>query len=871
MSCRVVVRTVEAGTHAVVVDRSEQGVVGVLKGRLEELTGIPAQRQRLLHRGRELTDEEASADSLGWEENVVLHMVTRVAPPPPGQSPGGQQQQQEEQGLPGFDATGILPPGLADSIASFAESLQQNLNGQAGVAGPFTAVNLDDGAFRSRMSQVTDPIGGSLLSGRVPSLDEEGNMRLGSAFDALNQMLIRLEEEDTREDRVPAVQETSLELFRDQQHSREFAAAVTQFLQACRSVLTQGDAGLNRETRQVVNRALVAAGQDPLPLGVQSFPVHGMNGDDEDDDGDNNTSTEWVQNISHEDLIVVAAVTVGVLTQRFMRVLGQTEAPSGILATVLRTAERLRSMSSISNHEETVRQIRLVGGYLTRLAVSGAELGRSMAYLVSALTDNNLFFLQLYPGYIQMEDDLPRPNVGILHNMEAHRVMSLVPEITGGVPTSTSMAGVVSMAVPMGIPIRPPGNATDAGAQQQGGAPGAQQQGNTPNAPQFHVHPRVHVRMAGSFPGMRAPPQRPAQGAGTQPTSQDSAQATPSAAEEIRRAIPQVEEILGSLGGSQGGQNLANIFSSALRGIASTDINEILNEIREAIRRGLSAAAAQLRSSGNQDASSQSLNTMISVALPEIMNEVGNVLRQRFAQMMNTASQEAATEEPSRDDDTVTPPQDTATAVPQPAVATEEPQPVNNDEQAALAEKEEEKIDKKEEEAIKERGESSSMGTASKKNAKKPVGLGAGLKRRKVAGKKEEGSQESRKPTPASGSSMQNILGQLAGSASSARRSGSSGDAGNLGALLNSAGPLLGQMFGGSQGQAQEAPVDIEQVLEKEITSEEERKKWQQHIERCASAQPSSSADAHPGEAYLASIPSTTGSQGILDAIFGDE
>eukprot|EP00889_Picochlorum_renovo_P000875 jgi/Picre1/27905/NNA_000868.t1 len=148
MSCRVVVRTVEAGTHAVVVDRSEQGVVGVLKGRLEELTGIPAQRQRLLHRGRELTDEEASAESLGWEENVVLHMVTRVAPPPPGQSPGGQQQQQqEEQGLPGFDATGMLPPGLADSIASFAESLQQNLNGQAGVAGPFTAVNLDDGAF----------------------------------------------------------------------------------------------------------------------------------------------------------------------------------------------------------------------------------------------------------------------------------------------------------------------------------------------------------------------------------------------------------------------------------------------------------------------------------------------------------------------------------------------------------------------------------------------------------------------------------------------------------------------------------------------------------------------------------------------------
>ena len=855
MSCRVVIRTVEAGTHAVVVERSEGGVVGVLKARLEELTGVPAQRQRLLHRGRELTDEEASAESLGWEENVVLHMVTRVAPPPPGPSPGGQQQQQE-QGLPGFDATGMLPPGLADSIASFAESLQQNLSGQGGVAGPFTAVELEDGVFRSSMSQVTDPIGGSLLSGRVPSLDEEGNMRVGSAFDVLNQMLIRLENEDTREDPIPAVQETSLELFRNQQHSREFAAAVTQFLRACRCVLTHGEAGLNRETRQVVNRALVAAGQDPLPLGVQSFPVHGMNDDEEDEDDEEDTapSSEWVQNISHEDLIVVAAVTTGVLTQRFMRILGQTEAPSGMHATILRTAERLRSISSVSNQEETVRQIRVVGGYLTRLAVSGAELGRSMAYLVSALTDSNLFFLQLYPGYIQIEDDLPRPNVGILHNMEAHRIMSLLPEITGGVPTSTSMAGVVSMAVPMGVPnMRPSGTATGADDQEQQ----QQQQGNRPTATRVHVHPRVQVRMAGPFPGMRAPPQRQAHGAPPAPQEADG-QSAPSAAEEIRRAIPQVEEILSSLGGSQGGQNLANIFSSALRGIASSDINDILNEIREAIRRGLSAAAGQLRSAGNE---STSLNSMINVALPEIMNEVGSVLRQRFTQLMNASSQEPTPEEPTRDHDTaVPPPQDTAT--------TEEQEPINNEEQAAENQKKGE--EKEKEEAIPDRGESSSMGQTSKKNAKKPVGLGGGLKRRKVAGKKEEGSQEaSRKPSAASGSSMQNILGQLAGSASSGRRGGASGDAGNLGALLNSAGPLLGQMFGGTQGQAQEAPLDIEQVLEKEITSDEERKKWQQHIAQCAIAQPST--EDHPGEAYLAAIPSTAGSQGILDAIFGDE
>lgn len=49
------------------------------------------------------------------------------------------------------------------------------------------------------------------------------------------------------------------------------------------------------------------------------------------------------------------------------------------------------------------RQMRLIIGHLSRVAVSAAELSRGLAYLTSAIDQNNMFLLQLYPGYIQMQ------------------------------------------------------------------------------------------------------------------------------------------------------------------------------------------------------------------------------------------------------------------------------------------------------------------------------------------------------------------------------------------------------------------------------------------------------------------------------------
>ena len=49
------------------------------------------------------------------------------------------------------------------------------------------------------------------------------------------------------------------------------------------------------------------------------------------------------------------------------------------------------------------RQMRLIIGHLSRVAVSAAELSRGLAYLTSAIDQSNMFLLQLYPGYIQMQ------------------------------------------------------------------------------------------------------------------------------------------------------------------------------------------------------------------------------------------------------------------------------------------------------------------------------------------------------------------------------------------------------------------------------------------------------------------------------------
>jgi len=373
--------------------------LGVLKQALERITGVEGPRQRLLHRGRELTDESASPESLGWRDGLILHMVSQPAPAASG---GGRRVRRRAQAAGGpppeqdlFDFSTLLPPELAPAFAAFRDSLRrEGLGVQSSMIGPFTIpMDGEEGSDLAEQMQemlqgalgsstVAPPIPSDLLNGRPPPLNDDGELEMGASIDVLDQMLLRLENENMEEDQVPALQETGLENFRNPEYSRNWSVATRCFLNAARVILQ--DCRLNRETREVVNRALRAAGLEPLPLGVRSFPVaHAGSGSDDDNEGpvpmelpasqsgrqaqrSERTATQqsaaateqedhsWVQNISHEDLIVVAAVAIGELTRRFMGVLGDLQNPTGVNAMILRIAERLRSMSSIRNQQETI-------------------------------------------------------------------------------------------------------------------------------------------------------------------------------------------------------------------------------------------------------------------------------------------------------------------------------------------------------------------------------------------------------------------------------------------------------------------------------------------------------------------------------------
>lgn len=60
-------------------------------------------------------------------------------------------------------------------------------------------------------------------------------------------------------------------------------------------------------------------------------------------------SDAWFSSMVDDDLILVAAVTVGELARRFMGTLGQETAPVGVNAMIMRLATRLRSLSSLDS------------------------------------------------------------------------------------------------------------------------------------------------------------------------------------------------------------------------------------------------------------------------------------------------------------------------------------------------------------------------------------------------------------------------------------------------------------------------------------------------------------------------------------------
>lgn len=130
----------------------------------------------------------------------------------------------------------------------------------------------------------------------------------------------------------------------------------------------------------------------------------------------NRTDPAWFRAIPDDDLILVAAVTTGELARRFMSVLGQENNPVQVNAMIMRLATRLRCLSSLEGigRMELARQISLVGGHVSRIAATAAEMGRTMEYLHSAFASNNLYFLQMIPGYIGFENDRAVSNMSIM-------------------------------------------------------------------------------------------------------------------------------------------------------------------------------------------------------------------------------------------------------------------------------------------------------------------------------------------------------------------------------------------------------------------------------------------------------------------------
>ncbi len=116
------------------------------------------------------------------------------------------------------------------------------------------------------------------------------------------------------------------------------------------------------------------------------------------------------------------------------------------------------------------RQISLVAGHLGRIAAAGAELGRSMEYLHSAFATNNLYFLQMVPGYITFEQDRPASNMSVMRTGPDPTDVVAGGFMLGNSPHMHSAVQTSVRIVPLNInPSQAAGGAAAAG----GGRPGA--------------------------------------------------------------------------------------------------------------------------------------------------------------------------------------------------------------------------------------------------------------------------------------------------------------------------------------------------------------------------------------------------------------
>jgi hypothetical protein len=125
------------------------------------------------------------------------------------------------------------------------------------------------------------------------------------------------------------------------------------------------------------------------------------------------------------------------------------------------------------------RQISLVGGHVTRIAATAADLGRTMEYLHSAFARNNLYFVQMNPGYIGFEDGRAVSNLSIMRTGPNPSDVVSGGFVPGGAFPNMHAVGVTIMPVNVGATG---GGAAAAGAgagNNSGGTGGSSGTGTT--------------------------------------------------------------------------------------------------------------------------------------------------------------------------------------------------------------------------------------------------------------------------------------------------------------------------------------------------------------------------------------------------------
>ncbi|KAH7730291.1 Ubiquitin family protein [Aphelenchoides avenae] len=80
MTINIKVKTLDGRDHQVTID--ENAALSDLRAMLEGITSIPKERQRLIFRGRPLTDDSRSLNSYGVYDDYAIHLVDKPQPAP---------------------------------------------------------------------------------------------------------------------------------------------------------------------------------------------------------------------------------------------------------------------------------------------------------------------------------------------------------------------------------------------------------------------------------------------------------------------------------------------------------------------------------------------------------------------------------------------------------------------------------------------------------------------------------------------------------------------------------------------------------------------------------------------------------------------